>query len=356
MKSYQLAEFGSPLVESHILSPTPSKQEIVLDVLAAGVCHTDLHIQEGGYDLGHGKRLAFKDRGLRLPLTLGHETVGRVVAIGEGVKDVEIGKAYLIYPWIGCGQCETCQQGHENLCAQPASLGVQRDGGYAEKIVVPNARYLIDIGDLAPVTTAPLACSGLTAYSAVRKAGMAIRNNPVVIIGAGGLGLTCIAILKAMGGAGAVVVDIDDSKLAAARKAGAIATVNSRTQNVQKELAALLPAGARTVIDFVASPDTTSLGFDCLGKGGHLILVGLYGGAASWPLPLIAVKAVTISGSLVGNLDELRELIKLMKTGSLQPQAVTCCPMHHLNHTLDDLRHGRLIGRAVLVPEKNDSK
>src|SRR4051812_35066983 len=117
MKSYQVASFGEPLAAAEAPTPRPEGAQVLLEVVAAGVCHSDLHIWEGGYDLGHGKRLSLRDRGIALPLTMGHETAGRVVAMGPDAKGVTPGKTYLVYPWIGCGHCATCRRGDENLCA-----------------------------------------------------------------------------------------------------------------------------------------------------------------------------------------------------------------------------------------------
>src|ERR1700722_15264807 len=148
MKSYQVAVFGAPLEEADAPTPTPQGAEVLLEVVAAGVCHSDLHIWEGGYDLGHGKRLSLKDRGIGLPLTMGHETAGRVVALGPEATDVAIGETYLVYPWIGCGECAVCRRGDENICSKPNCLGVHRNGGYADHIVAPHAKYLVSIEGL----------------------------------------------------------------------------------------------------------------------------------------------------------------------------------------------------------------
>ena len=197
---------------------------------AAGVCHSDLHIWEGGYDLGHGRKpLSLKDRGVSLPRTMGHETVGEVVAFGPDAKaaagDLKIGDVALVYPWIGCGKCEVCLAGDENMCLKPASLGVYCDGGYADHMTVPHPKYLLNLKGLDPVTAAPYACSGVTTYSALKKVEADFKT-PIVIIGAGGLGLMALSLLKAMGGKGAIVVDIDARKREAAEQAGALATVD----------------------------------------------------------------------------------------------------------------------------------
>src|SRR5438445_10495417 len=129
MKSYRVTEFEMPLEMIEVPTPKPSGTEVLLRVKAAGVCHSDLHIWEGSYDLGHGKRLMLKDRGIPLPLTMGHETAGEIVRVGANVKDRRVGENVLIYPWIGCGICRVCRDGYENHCMKPRCLGVHCDGG-----------------------------------------------------------------------------------------------------------------------------------------------------------------------------------------------------------------------------------
>ncbi|MBL4641313.1 MAG: alcohol dehydrogenase catalytic domain-containing protein [Verrucomicrobiales bacterium] len=162
-----------------------------MSVTAAGVCHTDLHIREGGYDLGHGRKLEFAQRGIALPLVMGHETVGEVVAAGPDVGTLDRGKKYVVYPWIGCGTCAVCASGQEQLCMKPQFLGMHVDGGYATQIRVPHPKYLHEIGDIPPENAAPLACSGLTAYGALKKVESTLKDHALLVIGAGGLGLMC---------------------------------------------------------------------------------------------------------------------------------------------------------------------
>ena len=151
MKSFQVTDFNAPLKEVDQPTPQPGGTQVLIKVKAAGVCHSDLHIWEGGYDLGHGRKpLSLKDRGVSLPRTMGHETVGEVVAFGPDVTaadkgDLKIGDVALAYPWLGCGKCETCLGGDENMCAvKPNSLGVYCDGGYADYMTVPHPKYLFE--------------------------------------------------------------------------------------------------------------------------------------------------------------------------------------------------------------------
>ena len=178
--------------------------QVLLKVKAAGVCHSDLHIWEGGYDLGHGsKPLSLKDRGVSLPRTMGHETVGEVLAFGPDAKTdtggLKVGDVVLVYPWLGCGKCETCLGGDENMCVvKPNAIGVYCDGGYADHMTVPHPKYLINLKGLDPVTAAPYACSGVTTYSALKKVEKDL-NTPIVIFGAGGLGLMALSLLEGDG-------------------------------------------------------------------------------------------------------------------------------------------------------------
>lgn len=351
MKCYCITRFSEPLQLLERQTPEPAGTEVLLKTRAAGVCHSDLHIWEGGYDLGHGKRLSLEERGIKLPLTMGHETVGTPVAMGPEASGIEPGKNYLVFPWIGCGKCEVCLSGQENYCATPRSLGIYTHGGYADHILVPHPRYLLDIGDLDPATMAPHACSGLTTFSAINKIDPAIyTKQPIVILGAGGLGLMAIEILSAMGGHGAIVVDIDPIKLQAAKEAGALAVVNGNDADAAEQIMAA--NGGKQVhaaLDLVGSPSSTQLGFNILIKGGTLVIVGLFGGAAPWPLAFIPMRAMRILGSYTGSLGELKALLELVKTGKVKPIPVTTHRLSEASNVLNALHDGKVIGRAVLI-------
>ena len=219
--------------------------------------------------------MSLADRGMKLPVTLGHENVGEVVAVGPDAKGVKLGARMLAHPWIGCGTCGPCKRGEENLCRAMRSLGVFSNGGYADYLIVPHPRYLFDIGDLPPERAAPLACSGVTTYGALKKVGPTLTTDPTVIIGAGGLGLMCQALHKAMGGHSAIVVDIDPAKREAAKKAGAVAVIDGNAPDAAQQIIDLTKGGAWAVIDVVGSSASARVGFDSLIKGGKYIIVGL---------------------------------------------------------------------------------
>jgi len=356
MRSFRVADFNAPLKEVEEPTPRPSGTQVLIRVKAAGVCHSDLHIWEGGYELGHGRKpLSLKDRGVSLPLTMGHETVGEIVAFGPEVTEsdkhgLKTGDVVLAYPWLGCGQCKTCLGGDENMCiVKPNALGVYCDGGYSDHLTVRHPKYLLDLKGLDPVTAAPYACSGVTTYSALKKV-ESVLDTPIVIFGAGGLGLMALSLLKAMGGKGAIVVDIDARKREAAEKAGALASVDGNAADALLQLTQKAGEPIRAVIDLVGNAKTTQLGFDCLTKGGKLVIVGLFGGGATFPLPLIPIKAVTIQGSYVGNLRETEALLDLVRAKKIAPIPVTPMPLAKANQALMDLKEGRLVGRAILTP------
>lgn len=351
MKSYDVVDFGAPLRQAEKPTPKPQGSEVLLRTLAAGVCHSDLHIWEGWYDLGGGKRLTLKDRGMTLPLTMGHEIVGEVAAFGPEATGVKVGDKRLAHPWIGCGNCAVCRRGEEQLCTAPRFLGVHRPGGYADHVLVPHPRYLLDLGKLTPAQAAPYACSGITAYGALKRVGTAVlTEQPILVIGAGGLGLMCLSLLKAMGGLGAVVADIDPKKREAALKAGAISAIDAAAPDAVKQAQAAAKAPLAAAIDFVGATATAKLGIDAVGRGGKYVIVGLFGGDITLSLPLLPMRAITIQGSYVGSLAELKELLALVASGKVPPVPLNERRLADANAVLEELRGGRIVGRAILTP------
>lgn len=351
MKSYVLTEFGKPLGAVETPTPQPQGTEVLLKTLAAGVCHSDLHLHDGYYELGGGKRFVLSDRGITPPITMGHEIAGAVVAAGPEATGVRPGDRYVAYPWIGCGTCAVCKSGNEHLCSDARTLGILRPGGYADYVIVPHPRYLYPLGRLSPQAAAPYACSGLTTYAALKRVGAAIyTTQPILIFGAGGLGLMCIKLLKVLGGKGAVVVDIDARKRAAALAAGAIAAVDPQADKPGRAIRAAAGGPAAAAIDLVGASGTARLGIDALARGGKYVIVGLMGGELTLSLPLLPIRALTIEGMLVGTLAEFREVMDLAATGRVDAMPLVERPLAQINETLADLRAGRIDGRAVLFP------
>ncbi len=343
---------GQPLELVDKPIPQPQGTEVLVKVCAAGLCHTDLHIWEGGYDLGGGKRLTMADRGIKPPIILSHEISGTVQAMGADAPQdlVKPGATYVVHPWIGCGECPACLRGEENICIKPQSLGVARPGGFAEYVIVPHPRYLVDIEGLDPAQSAPLACAGVTTYSALNKFGKRIEQGPVVIIGAGGLGLMAIKVLKAMGGKGAIVVDIDPTKRQAALDAGAWLAIDAKAPDAAQQIIAATHGGALAVLDLVGATPTVTLAIAASARGGHVVICGLMGGDITLSLPVIPMRPLNIQGSYVGTLEELRELVALVRKTGMKPIPVTRKPLADANAALLDLHHGKVIGRTILIP------
>jgi D-arabinose 1-dehydrogenase-like Zn-dependent alcohol dehydrogenase len=227
---------------------------------------------------------------------------------------------------------------------------VFRHGGYSDHLLVPHPRYLFDIGDLPPERVAPLACSGVTTYSALKKVGPTFTSDPLVIIGAGGLGLMCLTLHRAMGGHSAIVVDIDPAKRAAAQKAGAAAVIDGGAPDAVQQLIAATGNGSWATIDLVGSSQTVRLGIDSLIKGGRLIIVGLYGGEITQSLPPFPMRAISVMGSYTGSLTETAELLALVRRTGLPAVPTATRPLSDVNAVLDELRAGKVIGRVVLTP------
>ena len=352
MISYDVNTCSEPLVRNERATPEPVGDQVLMRIEASGVCHSDLHIWHGSYDLGHGKKLSMMDRGLTLPLTMGHEIAGEVIAVGDEVRDVQVGKRYVVFPWHGCGECQVCKRGAENLCLVGKSMGVYQAGGYADHVLVSHSRYLVDIGDMSPVQAAPYACSGLTTYSALRKiAPQVLKDEKVVIFGAGGLGLMATLMVKAMGGAGAIVIDPDESKHAAALEVGADAVFSPKAEGYVAEVKKAAGGAVWAVIDCVGSGQTVQAGIDMLTKGGQLVQIGLYGGHVDIPTPMMALRAITYQGTYVGNLRELQEVIQLVKDKNLRSVPTTCMPFSKAFTALLTLEQGNAVGRQILTPE-----
>lgn len=352
MISHDVTTFGSPLQAIERATPQPTGTQVLLRTLAAGVCHSDVHIWQGGYDLGHGKRLEMGSRGVALPLTMGHEIVGEVVALGPDAQGVQLGQRVLVFPWIGCGACTVCRRGQEHLCAQPAFLGVFRNGGYSSHVVVPHGRYLIDIGDMAPAQAAPYACSGLTAYSAIHKVdARVLADEAVVVIGAGGVGLMAVSLLGQLAGKPPVVIEPDASRRAAAIEAGASAAIDPNAADAPAAVRAACGGAVWAVIDCVGAGSTVQTGLDLLTKGGQLVQVGLFGGDVTVSTPLAPMRAISWVGSYIGNLAELQALWALVAQRRFRPVPVSCRCLDQADAALHDLEQGRVIGRVVLTPE-----
>ena len=350
MKSARITGPNEPLAVSNFDTPSPQGNQVLVKVKSVGVCHSDLHLWEGGYDLGDGQFMKVTDRGVKYPVTPGHEIVGTIEKIGNTVSNVSVGDDVLVYPWIGCGQCPACKVGNENLCDTPKSMGVFQDGGYSDYSLIPDSKYLAKLDGVDPDAATSLACSGLTAYTAVKKAN---QNSPefIVIVGAGGLGLMGVQIASAITNAKIICVDLDDAKLETAKKMGAHHTVNSKDpETVQKILSICNDKGADSVIDFVNAPPTVKTGLAVLRKRGNLVLVGLFGGSLELSLVTIPLKSIIIQGAYTGNYTDMVELLALARKGTINPVISKRYSLDDANTALEDLKARKILGRAVINP------
>jgi len=342
--SYQIIEHGKPLQKVFSDNPKPRGSEVLVRVTRAGVCHSDVHIWDGYFDLGGGKRFYVKERGCVPPFTLGHEPFGVIEALGPRARGVRVGQKRIVYPWIGCGKCAVCRAGQDNYCVSGIRfLGVSRPGAYSTHLLVPDPKYLVDAAGIDDAFAATLACSGLTAYSAAAKLPPIGPQERVAVLGCGGLGLIGISVLRARGVKHIVACDIDPAKLSAARGLGARTLLDTRAPQASQQL-----QGIAAAIDFVGSPATAALGIGALRKGGRYVICGLYGGELVHPLPPIAQRAIGIVGSYVGSLQELKEVVALAKKRKIRSAPVETRPAEEASRALEDLKAGRVVGRVVL--------
>ena len=348
MKAYQVVANGEPLEEKDLETPSPSGKEVLLKTVSCGVCHSDVHIHDGYFDLGGGIQLP-SPLPEGNPLTMGHEIFGEVVALGEGVEGVSVGEKYVAYPWMGCGDCELCNDDMTHYCPNNSNLGIHVGGGYGDHVLVPDEKYLFSAADTPDSLAGSYACRGLTAYSALKKAGPYNKDNSLVIVSAGGMGILALKIAKAAYGINAIVVDIDDEKLGMASQLGASATINSTEEGAAEKLFELTEGGARSIVDFVGAEASVNFGYNLLARGGSYVVVGLFGGQISVPLPMQALFEKKLMGSYVGSLGDMQELMELVVAGKIDPVDVETRDVSEANRTLKEMKEGKLLGLVALT-------
>jgi D-arabinose 1-dehydrogenase-like Zn-dependent alcohol dehydrogenase len=343
-----LVAYGEPLRETIADRPIPRGSEVLVRVACCGVCHSDLHVQDGYFALGGDKRLDItKDRAL--PFTLGHEIAGVIEAAGESAEDAVIGQQVAVYPWIGCGTCPACRAGEENMCSAHHHLGVAVDGGFATYVLVPHPRYLIDHAPLPPSFAGPLMCSGLTAYAALSRLAGHAERGPVLLVGLGGVGMMGLALARALFREPLFVADIDPQKRQSALAAGAAQAFDPADPQARKAVMAASGGGLHAACDFVGSDKSLQFSTGILARGGKVVVSGLLGGSFSIPAAMIAIKAITIEGTLTGTLAQARELLALARSGKIAPIPTQTRPLDQAQMALEDLRAGRVVGRTVLA-------
>ncbi len=325
--------------------------EVTVRVTHCGMCHSDLHIQAGGFDLGAGKLSSLERAGATLPVTMGHEIVGKVVELGPDVTGLVLGSQVIVYPWLGCGACPTCERGDEHLCVRAArNVGIQLAGGYADLVRVPNERYLVPVGTLEPAQAATFACAGITAMSAIRKLPPVDADDWIAVIGCGGVGMTALVLLAATSKARIVAIDPDPAKRDAALRHGAKLAFDPGAPDAPKAIIKACSANIAGAIDFVGAESSSSLAVNLVRRAGQVVMVGLFGGEFRLALPMFPLRSLAITGSYVGGLADLHELVALAQRVQLPSIALDLRPLQSVNQALDDLSHGRVVGRVVLQP------
>ena len=354
MQAARIITPKEPLEVKQLETPKPRGSQVLVKVQSSGVCHSDIHLWDGGYTGLNGQFLKTTDRGVKYPLTPGHEIAGIIADMGEDAKDMakdafRQDQKVMVYPWVGDGLCPACRVGDENLCDNPRSLGVYRDGGYAEYVLVPNYRYLLPIPEnLDTETAATLSCSALTAYGAVKNTAIKPDNN-IVIVGAGGLGIMAIQLAKAVFGARIIVIDLGDEKLKVAKENGADETINSKNEDpVSKVMELTNKKGADAVIDFVNASKTVETDMQLLRKRAKVVLVGLFGGELKLNLVSMPTRAYSIIGSYTGNIQDMAELVSLANRKVIKPVISDRFKLSEATDALTKLKEGKIIGRGVI--------
>jgi propanol-preferring alcohol dehydrogenase len=338
LKAAVLHSLAAPLQIEDVPTPTAGPGDVLIKVAACGVCHSDLHLAGGEWDLL--KPIT------KLPLILGHEVAGTIALIGEGVSEFNIGDRVGV-PWLHytCGECEFCKAGRETLCSKQQVTGCTVDGGFAE-FIKAKASHTVKLPDnLSFEQAAPLLCAGLTVHKAMKTAGVEAGQR-VAIFGIGGLGHLAIQLAKALG-AQVIAVDVADDKLTLARECGADAVINAATTHAYKEIKKATGGGAHVVMVTSGSRAAYETALRSLRKGGTLAIVGM----APEPVSLSTVAMVSgeysIVASAVGTREDLREMLQLAAEGK-----VTCRievrAFAEVNAVLSEMMEGRLVGRVVL--------
>lgn len=342
MRAAVIPEWGSPFELVDIDTPEPGAGEVRVRIGGSGACHSDLHVKGGELgDLGFTQGR---------PKILGHENAGWVDAIGDGVSGLDIGEPVAVFGGWGCGNCRLCLGGNEQLCNTLLWGGMGRAGGYAEQLIVPAARHLIPLGDLDPVSIAPMTDAALTPYRAVKKAlPRLVPGSTAVVVGAGGLGQFGVQLVKALSPASLVVVETSAEKRSMAAELGADLVLDPRTGDAVAEIKAFSGGeGAQAVFDFVGADATMALMTAALSRQGLGVLVGLAGGSTPFSFFALAAEATLISSNW-GNHNELAEVLALARSGTITAQ-VEHYPLEKINDVFDRLENGEVRGRAVLVP------
>ena len=342
MRAARLHAYHEPLKMDEVDEPkVTGPLDVVVRIGAAGLCRTDLHIQEGQW--------AEKSE-VKLPYTPGHENAGWIHEVGSGVTNVEVGDTVIVHPFITCGLCRACRSGDDMHCENGSFPGINRDGGFAD-FLLTSARSVVKLDpSLHPADIAALADAGLTAIHAVKKAVPVLgAGSQVVVIGAGGLGHIGIQCLKAYTPTEIIVVDPSEAALALARELGADHTVKVEGSSHIDAVQELTDGrGAQAIIDFVGEKGAVEDGVAMIEDGGFYYVIG-YGQNIDIPTIDVISREISFIGNLVGTYVDLQDLMTLTAQGKVTLHTSTY-PLDAINDAMNDLDHGRLQGRGILVP------
>ena len=341
MKAIRVHAYGQPPRHDDVPEPRATgPDDVIVRIGGAGLCRTDLHIIDGWLaDLIPAE----------LPLVLGHENAGWIHALGPAVDHLAVGDPVICHPNLTCGMCGACRAGDDMRCARGPDLpGLTRTGGMAE-LFKTRARAVVKLApEAAPAEVAALADAGLTAYHAVRKAVPDLGpGTSAVAVGAGGLGHIGIQCLKAMTPASVIAVDTSEEALKLAGSWGADHEVRADGQQAQR-VRDLTGQGADAVFDFVGEDATIGDSVAMLRPGGTYYLVG-YGGTVTLPTMAMVLGEITVAANLIGTYADLADLVALADQGKVVLHS-SRYPLEAANDAIDDLRRGRIRGRAVLIP------
>src|SRR6266436_665011 len=289
MRRQSLVKFDAPLCETIIETPKPQGKEVLVRIERCGLCHSDLHIQDGYADLGGGKKLD-TTRGMTLPFTLGHEIAGIVEEVGPDVSKDLIGAKKAVFPWIGCGQCRDCLNGDENLCVKQRFLGVA----------------------------------------------------------IGGVGMMGLAFAQAMFKQKIAIADLSPAARESALKNGADVAYDPAEADVAKRIIRETEGGFDAIVDFAGNEKSMAFAVAAVARGGKIVVSGLMGGNFSLPMVQWIYKRMTIEGFMVGTLAEGHELMALARAGKIKPTPMKEEPMGDVQKWIDELRAGKVVGRIVL--------
>ena len=342
MIAARLHAYHDPLEVEQVAEPeVADPHDVIVRLGGAGLCRTDLHIQEGQWA---------EKSGVELPYTLGHENAGWVHEVGSAVTNVQVGDTVIVHPLVTCGLCRACRAGDDVHCEDSSFPGIDVDGGFAE-LLKTTARSVVKLEpELHPKDISALADAGLTAYHAVKKAASILHpGSRAVVIGAGGLGHIGIQCLKAMTPAEVIVVDPSERARELARDTGADETVAADGKQVDTVLEMTDGLGAEVIIDFVGERGAIEDGVGMLRQAGSYFVIG-YGENINVPTIDIISREINFIGNLVGSYNDLAELMTLTAQGKVTLHTSTY-PLEAVNDAMADLDQGRLQGRGILIAD-----